>query len=213
MSTLILERRNAPMRITIAAKSATRQRILEAAKSLFLGDGWNNTTTRGIAIAAGIATGTLFNYFPTKEAIAAALIAEALDGAAEEFGGRTQESSLEADLFTLVWSGLWKLRDYRKFLGPVLDTVFSPLARSSPESAGEALRVDHLELVDATISAHGYPGPRSAVTVQLYWTLYLGIFAFWAADDSPGQEDTLALLDRSLRLFVASLSMGQEGTK
>jgi hypothetical protein len=64
-----------------------------------------------------------------------------------------------------------------------------------------------LELVDAIISRHGYPRPRSAVTVQLYWTLYLGVFAFWADDDSPGQEDTLALLDQSLQLFVASLSM------
>jgi hypothetical protein len=43
------------------------------------------------------------------------------------------------------------------------------------------------------------------VTVQLYWTLYLGVFAYRAADDSPGQEDTLALLDQSLKLFAASL--------
>lgn len=197
------------MRITNETKSATRQRILDAAKRLFLRDGWNDTTTRGIAVAAGIATGTLFNYFPTKEGIAGHLIAEALESAAEEFGERAQESSLEADLFRLVWSGLWKLRDYRKFLGPAIDTVFSPLARSSPESVGDALRADHLELVETTIAAHGYPGPWSAVTMQLYWTLYLGVFAFWAADDSPGQEDTLALLDRSLGLFVASL--GEEG--
>jgi AcrR family transcriptional regulator len=200
------------MRVTNATKSATRQRILAAAKGLFLADGWNKTTTRGIAIAAGIATGTLFNYFPTKETIAAALIAEALEGAAKEFGERARENSLEADLFTLVCGGLGKLRDYREFLGQALDTVFSPLARSSPESAGDGLRVDHLELVEATISAHGYPGPRPAVTVQLYWTLYLGIFAFWTADDSPGQEDTLALLDRSLKLFVASLSMAEGGS-
>jgi AcrR family transcriptional regulator len=65
-----------PMRITAEAKSATRQRILQAAMSLFVSDGWQHTTTRGIAVAAGIATGTLFNYFPTKEAIAAALMAE-----------------------------------------------------------------------------------------------------------------------------------------
>src|SRR3954453_6140585 len=110
------------MRVTGATKSATRKRILEAAKDLFLADGWNNTTTRGIATAAGIATGTLFNYFPTKEAIAAVLIGESLERAAEEFGQRTQESSLEADLFTLVWSGLWGLRDYREFLGQALDT-------------------------------------------------------------------------------------------
>src|SRR4051812_26691505 len=115
------------MRVTVATKAATRQRILEAAKGLFLAEGWNNTTTRAIAVAAGIATGTLFNYFPTKEAIATALIGDALRGAAEEFGERTQQNSLEADLFTLVWSGLRKLRDYRKFLEQALDSVFSPL--------------------------------------------------------------------------------------
>jgi len=86
------------MRVTAEAKIVTRQRILEAATSLFKADGWQNTTTRGIAVAAGIATGTLFNYFPTKEAIAAALIAEALGRAGEEFSAiRSEEGSLEAD--------------------------------------------------------------------------------------------------------------------
>jgi len=194
------------MRITAEAKTVTRQRILEAATGLFKASGWNDTTTRGIAVAAGIATGTLFNYFPTKEAIAAALIAEALHRASEECSpGRSKEMSLEADLFTLIWSGFSNLREFRKFLAPASETIFSPLARPSPDSPGDAIRVDHLELVEATITRHGFPGPRPAVTMQLYWTLYLGVFAFWAADDSPGQEDTLALLDRSLKLFVASL--------
>jgi len=197
------------MRITAEAKTVTRQRILEAAAAMFRADGWYNTTTRGIATAAGIATGTLFNYFPTKEAIAATLIGEALRTSGEEFTvSRGTESSLEADLFTLIWSGLSKLGEYRKFLAPAAETIFSPLARSSPDSPGEAIRVDHLELVEATIAGHGFSVPVSNVAVQLYWTLYLGVFAFWAADDSPGQEDTLALLDQSLKLYAASLRAG-----
>jgi AcrR family transcriptional regulator len=198
------------MRITAEAKTVTRQRILEAATSLFKVEGWQNTTTRGIAVAAGIATGTLFNYFPTKEAIAAAIIAEALRRAGGEFSaGHSEETSLEADLFTLIWSGFSHLREFRKFLAPASETTFSPLARPSPDSPGDAIRIDHLELVEAAITAHGFPGPRSAVAVQLYWTLYLGVFAFWAADNSPGQEDTLALLDQSLKLFVASLRIDE----
>ena len=59
------------------------------------------------------------------------------------------------------------------------------------------------------VTAHGFPAPLAAVTMQLYWTLYLGVFAYWAADDSPGQEDTLALLDQSLKLFVASLGISR----
>jgi AcrR family transcriptional regulator len=199
------------MRITAEAKTETRQRILQAATSLFKIDGWQTTTTRSIAAAAGIATGTLFNYFPTKEAIAADLIGEALRGAGDEFSAaQSEEMSLEADLFTLIWSGLSKLREFRKFLAPALETVFSPLARPSPDSPGDAIRVDHLELVDAIVNAHGFAGPRSTLAVQLYWTLYLGVLAFWAADDSPGQEDTLALLDRSLKLFAATLLMDKE---
>ena len=200
------------MRITVEAKTATRQRILLAATNLFKRDGWQNTTTRDIANASGIATGTLFNYFPTKEAIAAALIAEALDLANQEFrDGHDEDSSLDANLFTLIWSGLCKLREFRQFLAPASETIFSPLARSTPDSAGDAIRVDHLELMETIVNSYGFPGPRSVVAVQLYWTLYLGVFAFWAADDSPGQEDTLALLDQSLRLFVASLAVGQGG--
>src|ERR1039457_3072673 len=120
------------MRITAEAKSATRQRILQAATGLFVSDGWQNTTTRDIALAAGIAAGTLFNYFPTKEGIAAALVAEALEGAGVEFrGGRSDENSLEADLFSLIYAGLRNLRDFRKFLAPASETMFSPLARQS----------------------------------------------------------------------------------
>ena len=145
------------MRITAQAKSETRQRILSAATDLLMADGWHNTTTRAVAASAGIATGTLFNYFPTKEAIAATLIAEALQNAADGLSAdEHKELSLEADLFTLVWRGLSNLRAFRAFLGPASETIFSPLARPSPNSAGDAIRVDHLELVETTVASHGF---------------------------------------------------------
>lgn len=194
------------MRITAEAKIATEQRILETAAQLFTTAGWESTTTREIAAAAGIATGTLFNYFQCKEAIAASLISEALTQAQQEFERRPREQeSLEEDLFRFIWTGLKRLRGYRKFLSPAAETVFSPLAQSSPKHAGDAIRVGNLEAVERIVSGHGIAGPLPAVTMQLYWTLYLGVFAYWAADESANQEDTLALLDQSLKLFVASL--------
>ncbi len=68
------------MRVTAEAKLATRRRILDAARDCFSKAGFEAATTRDIAAAAGIAAGTLFNYFPAKEAIAMALVAEALEG-------------------------------------------------------------------------------------------------------------------------------------
>ena len=48
-------------------KQETRSAITEAARALFAERGYGATRTRDIAEAAGIATGTLFNYAPTKE--------------------------------------------------------------------------------------------------------------------------------------------------
>jgi AcrR family transcriptional regulator len=195
------------MRITAETKLATGQRILETAARLFTAAGWENTTTRDIAAAAGIATGTLFNYFPCKEAIAATLISEALSQAREEFASCPHDQeSLEEVLFSFIWTGLKRLRDYRKFLAPAAETIFSPLAQFAPDRPGDSIRVSHLEVVERIIAAHGIAQPLSALTMQLYWTLYLGVFGYWAADASPNQEDTLALLDQSLSLFIASLS-------
>jgi AcrR family transcriptional regulator len=200
------------MRITAEAKIATGQRILETAARLFTTAGWESTTTREIAAAAGIATGTLFNYFQCKEAIAATLISEELAQARQEFEDRPRDQeSLEEDLFSFIWTGLKRLRGYRKFLPPAAETIFSPLAQFSPERAGDSIRVNHLEAVERIVSGHGIAGPLPAVTMQLYWTLYLGVFAYWAADASPNQEDTLALLDQSLKLFIASLRREKSG--
>lgn len=194
------------MRITAEAKTATRSRILEIAARLFQKDGWDGTTTRSIAVDAGIATGTLFNYFPSKEQIAAALLEEELECAREDFlRHRSPDNTLEEDLFSLIWTGLKGLRKYRAFAGPAMETVFSPLARPTAGAPGDAIRVAHLELVERIVVGHGIAAPLPPVTIQLYWTLYLGVAAFWAADHSPHQEDTLALLDQSLKLLAASL--------
>ena len=50
-------------------KAETRAAIIAAARTLFAQQGYTGTRTRDIAEAAGIATGTLFNYAPTKEAV------------------------------------------------------------------------------------------------------------------------------------------------
>src|SRR6516165_10514317 len=195
-----------PVKIDLQTKVATRQRILTVAAKLFARVGWERATTRSIATSAGIAAGTLFNYFPSKEAIAVTLISDALAKAKEEFEERRRGESLEEDLFSYIWTGLRYLQPSKTFLGCALETFLSPLARSSPGHPGELIRTEHLETVERLIASHRPVRQHlSAVTMQLYWTLYLGVLAYWATDVSPKQEDTMALLDQSLKLFVASL--------
>jgi hypothetical protein len=56
------------------------------------------------------------------------------------------------------------------------------------------------------VAEHGLGGVLTAHALQLYWTLYTGVVAFWARDRSPKQEDTLALLDESIEMFVLWLT-------
>jgi len=50
-----------------------RQEILDAALSLFAERGFDATTVQGIAAAAGVAAGTVYLYFPSKEHVLLAL--------------------------------------------------------------------------------------------------------------------------------------------
>jgi AcrR family transcriptional regulator len=188
------------MRITNDVKQATRQRILDAARRLFARDGFDAAATRDLAREAGIAAGTLFNYFPTKEAIALSLAAEALDMPPPE----RQGESLEEDLFALIAAALRCLAPLRYCLRPVLERALSPMASSSAAPQAEALRTDHLEKVGAVLARHGQVEP-SFVTLHLYWVLFTGILAFWLDDASPHQEDTLAVLDQAVKMFVRAL--------
>ena len=50
-------------------KIETKNKIFEVSGRLFKQKGFGNTTIEEITKEAGIATGTFFNYFPTKEAL------------------------------------------------------------------------------------------------------------------------------------------------
>lgn len=56
-------------RITQALKEETRQKIIDTARDLFMQHGYEHTKTKTIAKACGIAEGTLFNYFASKDEI------------------------------------------------------------------------------------------------------------------------------------------------
>ncbi|WP_280472359.1 TetR/AcrR family transcriptional regulator [Nocardia cyriacigeorgica] len=53
-----------------------RQLILDAAEKLFAAQGFDGTPTAAIAATAGVPKGLVFYYFPTKNAILSALMAE-----------------------------------------------------------------------------------------------------------------------------------------
>ena len=125
------------MRITAAEKEATRKRILSAAKSLFRSKGFETATARDIAREVGIASGTMFNYFRTKEAIVVEVAAHGLARAHAEFESQRapDKSTLEEQLFSSIATQLRCLRPLRKYVRPFVDTVLTPLPPTSEPEA------------------------------------------------------------------------------
>jgi AcrR family transcriptional regulator len=191
------------MRITQQAKVENRSRILQAASDLFARQGYDATITRDIARAAGIATGTLFNYFPAKEQIVAALAAEAVAAAHADLDTlEPPPQTFEERLFALVARELRHLRPYRAILRPVLDLGLHTSSDGPLEAAD--FWEQHAAAIERLLAAElGHdPGP---LAMRLYWTLYTGVLIAWTTDASPHQEETLALLDQSIRMYVAWL--------
>lgn len=196
------------MRVTEQTKLRTRERIVDAARKLLNDKGFEQATTRDIAIEARIATGTLFNYFPSKEALALTILGETLEQAESEFQAKRRGGeSLAELLFALTASVLRCLRPYRRFASQVIEAHPGPCSMPNGlEEADTAFR-NYLEQVSELITHHGPAGgqPPTLITLHLYWTLLLGVLSYWAQDPSPQQEDTLVLLDQSLRMFVRSI--------
>jgi AcrR family transcriptional regulator len=71
----------APRIRTVPRKQATQARaqatvdvILKATARILVRDGYDHASTNKIAVAAGVSIGSLYQYFPSKEALVAALV-------------------------------------------------------------------------------------------------------------------------------------------
>src|ERR1044071_7202782 len=115
-------------------KQAIRNRIVKAALNLFQNKGFDGTTTRAIARKAGIAEGTVFNYFKTKEDIALYFFEQEVDQAMADVRGnpRLSKAPLEEKLFALVQSQLEFLAPYEKFIGTALLHALNPASQLGP---------------------------------------------------------------------------------
>lgn len=76
-----------------------RERAIAAAREMLAGEGYAAMTVRRVAQTLGIAPATLYNYFPSKENLAACVMLEdwqELTRDAGECGGRSAEETVRA---------------------------------------------------------------------------------------------------------------------
>lgn len=195
-------------------KDATRQRIVEAALELFQSSGFDATTTKAIARKAGIAEGTVFNYFRTKDDIALHFFEQEVEHAIKSVrdNARLSKASLEEKLFALIQRQLEYIAPYERFIGNALVEALKPSSKLGILShRAQALRLRYVAFVEDLMEA-AIPKKRFIPirwwAPDAFWVLYLATLLFWLHDTSDGKQKTLAFLDRSLKVGVSMLKRG-----
>jgi len=202
-------------------KEATKKKILDVSLQLFQKMGFARTTMRDVAKKCGIALGTTYNYFPTKEHIAHYFFEEALDEVMERYKKEEPaDAPLEEKVFLLLSIELEKIAPYEEFLNLIVTQAVLPTSRFHTSSMdSQRLKMKYLDFVGGILESAKKKGEFSALgfdsmILSAFWVFHLGIMMFWMNDQSRKKEDTFILLDKSLR-FILNAMKGKAplGTK
>ena len=197
-----------------ANKEAIRDKIVKAALSLFQTKGFDATTTKAIARKAGIAEGTVFNYFKSKDDIALHFFEQEVDSAMASVRDnlRFRKAPLEEKLFALVHAQLEYLAPYERFIGAAMIHALKPSSPLGPFShRAMELRHRYLRFVEELIeeSLPKKDNPLGFLAPEVFWIYYMGALLYWLYDTSEGKQHTLAFLDRSLTMGAAMLKQSK----
>jgi AcrR family transcriptional regulator len=183
----------------------TRTLILETAVELFLERGYEETTMRAIAERAGVALGSAYYYFRSKEQLIQAFYSRTHQEHVAESGEALRtERTLRDRLLGVMQAKLRTIEPYHRFSGVLFRTAAdpeSPLHPFSPESL--PAREEATELFAEVVRGaedRRLPGDLEAELPDLLWMYHMGIILFWIHDRSPGRVRTWTLMERTVDL-------------
>lgn len=190
-----------------AKGEATRRRALEAALALFRRKGFDRTTMRDIAKAAGLSLGAAYYYFPSKDALVMAYY----EWTQSEHERRAREATPEgADLATrlgaLLRTKLDLLARDRKILAALFRNVGDPahpLSVFSRETA--SLRRRSIAQFEEAFEGTALRPELRKLAGLSAWLLHLGLVLFFLHDRSRGQARTRRLADEIAAMMAGAL--------
>jgi AcrR family transcriptional regulator len=179
----------------------TRRLIVDTAIRLFGEQGYEKTTMRAIASAAGLSVGNAYYYFPSKEA----LVQEFYQDLQRQHAAAVQPvliaAPLSEQLSLVLEAALRVWGPYHRFAGKFIGLAAVPGSPVSPFSTeSEESRKMSLELfqrlVDLTTTK--MDAALRAELPELLWLLQMGLVVYWVHDESPEQSRTRAIVARGV---------------
>ena len=189
----------------------TRQRILDVALDLFRTQGYESTTMRAIAEAAGVAVGNTYYYFPSKDHLVQAFYERMhVERVACSSAELQTTHDLRGRLRCAMRARLEVLRPYHAVSGTLFRTAADPRNPLSPFSSQSGpTRRACVEFWREVIAGSDARLPRDvrASLPHLLWLYELGIVLFWLHDASPDQRRTQDFVDDTIDAIVRLLPL------
>jgi len=184
----------------------TRAKIVDVAMRLFLDQGFEKTTMREIASAAGLAPGAAYYHFESKEHLIFDFyeitfqkhLPEAEKILAEEKG-------LAKRIAGVVKAHLKVSEPYVEISKVLFRIAADPVNPLSPFSkASKDLRDRNIEILRRCLQGHKLDKTLAAKLPELLWMYKMGMILYWLHDTSPKRSKTYEFVDKTSAL-VASL--------
>jgi AcrR family transcriptional regulator len=187
--------------------------ILQAAAEIFATLGYAKTTTNKIAARAGVSVGSLYQYFPNKDAILLALRhehQEAVHEVAERARVKLRDPATPlADGLEALLRGLVELHEQSPGLNRLLGEDIRPLERPGDHQSevnAEAEEVDH-HVADVREILRARPDVKVADPGQAALILVRTVESLtrWVVHEAPPHVDPRAFVREMLRMLVGYL--------
>lgn len=201
------------MKISKSQQEQTRRHILRTAVELMSEYGYDASTMKQIARAAGIGDATIYKYFPSKEKLMLGyyeLCVEIALAQTLETPGFA-EFGLQERLQRLVDALLELLLADREFVAITRSVVGqSPLLMMRDNLPGQQALKDQLVAFLAAAEQSGEIAPCDFKNMLggLFADYLFAVTAYWLKDDSEEFSDTTQLVDLTLAVLVLALKSG-----
>jgi AcrR family transcriptional regulator len=172
-----------------------RKRLYDAAIRLISERGYDETTLRDVAEAAGVSVGLLYRYFPSKRSVVLALYEELSADYAREAGTMAPGKWRDRFLFALKTS-LRVLRPHRRALSALVPVLIGDAEEGlfAANTAFSRLRVQKV-FHEAVSGASDAPKPDLAGPLgRLLYLVHLAVLLWWLLDKSPAQRASTGLV-------------------
>jgi AcrR family transcriptional regulator len=190
----------------------TERKILDAALNMFRTKGFDETTMRDIASAAGVATGAAYYYYPSKDAIVLAFYQRSCVEMQPRIENAVAKSAgnLEDRLKALIRAKLEYFAPYRGVLRALLKNGADPAHPLSPFSPNnKSIRAADVAWFKKIPSGCGIRVPQDLELhlPDVLWMFQMGVIYFWITDDSHEQQRTDRLLVLGAKIVTSLLKI------